>query len=381
MLHEVTHEGRSVLCHWADGRRGRFPAIWLRDSCSCAECRDPGTGQRLLAVLDIPEEIAPGEVALTAEGDLEVVWTPGGHRSRYDSAWLRAYAADPPCRTPVLWDASLGADLPRFAWREVQADDRAQYRWLAAVRDLGFALLSGVPAAAGEVERVAALIGYIRETNYGRTFDVVSVPRPTHLAYTARALAPHVDNPYRVPGLGLQMLHCIEAAPEGGESLLVDGFRLAAELKRADPAAFETLTRVLLPFGYRDAETDLYARQPVIALDGEGEPGTRAEARVAAIHYNERVARPLEAPERQAEAFYSAYRKLARLVADPEFEVRFRLAPGDLLLFDNERLLHGRTAYDGNAARRFLQGCYVDRDGLESRLRVLARRLGESVHG
>ena len=369
MLLEVSHEGQGVRCRWADGRGERFPAIWLRDNCPCAECRDPGTGQRLLTVLSIPEEIAPGAVAVTDGGDLEVVWTPGGHRSRYDAAWLRAYAGLPARRAPVLWDATLSP--PRFRWEAVRSDEEAQYRWLTAVRDIGFALLSGVPAQAGEVERVAAVFGYIRETNYGRTFDVVSVPRPTHLAYTARALAAHVDNPYRVPGLGLQMLHCIEAAPEGGESLLVDGFRIAAELKARDPAAFETLTRVPLPFGYRDAETDLYARQPVIALDVEGE--------LRAIHYNERVAQPLEAPARQAEAFYTAYRQFARLVVDPAFEVRFRLASGDLLLFDNERLLHGRTAYDGNAGRRFLQGCYVDRDGLESRLRLLARRLGKEA--
>jgi gamma-butyrobetaine dioxygenase len=369
MLKAVQPDGANVLCHWADGRRGRFPAMWLRDNCPCPECRDPGTGQRLLTLLAIPEESAPGEVALTPAGELEVVWTPDGHRSRYAAGWLRRYTQPPRRRLPVLWDAHL--ELPRFAWDRVRAEERAQYDWLVAVRDLGFALLSGVPVLPGEVERVAAVFGYIRETNYGRTFDVVSVPRPTHLAYTARALAAHVDNPYRVPGLGLQLLHCIEAAPEGGESLVLDGFRIAAELKARDPAAFATLARVPLPFGYRDAETDLYACQPVIALDGDGE--------VRAIHYNERVAQPLEAPERDGEAFYAAYRQFARLVVDPAFEVRFRLAPGDLLLFDNERLLHGRTAYDGNAGRRCLQGCYVDRDGLESRLRVLARRLGTEV--
>lgn len=367
MLQSLKQDGSAVLCRWTDDLDARFPVIWLRDNCPCAECRDPGTGQRLLTVLDIPEEIAPGGVAVTPEGDLEVVWAPGGHRSRYEAAWLRRYAVPSARPSPVLWDATLSP--PRFAWETVANDETQQYHWLAAVRDFGFAILSGVPARPGEVEHVAAVFGYIRETNYGRTFDVISVPRPTHLAYTARALAAHVDNPYRVPGLGLQMLHCIEAAPEGGESLLVDGFRIAAELKARDPAAFETLARVLLPFGYRDAETDLYARQPVIALDDDGA--------VRAVHYNERVARPLEAPERDADAFYAAYRHFARLVADPAFEVRFHLAPGDLLLFDNERLLHGRTAYDGNAGRRFLQGCYVDRDGLESRLRVLARRLGK----
>jgi gamma-butyrobetaine dioxygenase len=367
MLREVNRQRQGVICWWEDGQSERFPAIWLRDNCPCAECRDPGTGQRLLTLLSVPEEIAPGEAAVTESGDLEVVWTPGGHRSRYAAAWLRRYADVPARRAPVLWDGAFSP--PRFAWEAVRSDEEAQYRWLAAVRDYGFAVLTGGPANPGEVERAAALFGYIRETNYGRTFDVVSVPRPTHLAYTARALAAHVDNPYRVPGLGLQMLHCIEAAPEGGESFLVDGFRIAAELKARDPAAFQTLARVPLPFAYRDAETDLSARQPVIALDAEGE--------VRAIHYNERVAQPLEAPARQAEAFYAAYRQFALLVADPAFEVRFRLAPGDLLLFDNERLLHGRTAYDGNAGCRFLQGCYVDRDGLESRLRLLARKLGK----
>ena len=38
---------------------------------------------------------------------------------------------------------------------------------------------------------------------------------------------------------------------------------------------------------------------------------------------------------------------------------------------DNHRVLHGRTAFDADSGRRHLQGCYVDRDELRSRLRVL----------
>src|SRR5205823_2951392 len=104
----------------------------------------------------------------------------------------------------------------------------------------------------------AALVGYIRETNYGRMFDVISMPQPTHLAYTPRALAVHVDNPYRVPMPGLQMLLCIEAAAAGGDTVLVDGFRVAEELRRTDLGAYELLTRVPMSFRFRDAENDLY---------------------------------------------------------------------------------------------------------------------------
>jgi gamma-butyrobetaine dioxygenase len=42
----------------------------------------------------------------------------------------------------------------------------------------------------------------------------------------------------------------------------------------------------------------------------------------------------------------------------------------------NDRALHGRTAFDPNLGKRHLQGCYIDRDGIESRRRVLKRRLG-----
>jgi gamma-butyrobetaine hydroxylase len=371
-IERVEREGRELICCWSDGHRSRFHAIWLRDNCGCPECRDPGTGHRLMDVLSIPDEIAPDTVRLTSSGDVEIVWTPGGHASRYEVEWLRAHCYSDEerlrrRRQPVLWGAEIAGRIPTFADAEVRSDEPAQFRWLSAVRDYGFARLRGVPAVAGEVERVAALVGYIRETNYGRTFDVISMPQPTHLAYTPRALAVHVDNPYRVPTPGLQMLLCIEAASEGGDTVLVDGFRAADELNRADPAAYHLLTRVPMSFRYRDAETDLYARQPVIALDADGQ--------VAAIHFNDRAAAPLEIAESEVEPFYAAYRKFARLVRDPALELRFRLAPGHLLFFDNQRALHGRTAFDASAGRRFLQGCYLDRDGLESRLRVLARRM------
>jgi gamma-butyrobetaine dioxygenase len=42
-------------------------------------------------------------------------------------------------------------------------------------------------------------------------------------------------------------------------------------------------------------------------------------------------------------------------------------------MFDNRRLLHGRTAFDTNEGERHLQGCYIDSDGPRSLYRVLNR--------
>ncbi|MDA9865550.1 TauD/TfdA family dioxygenase, partial [bacterium] len=47
---------------------------------------------------------------------------------------------------------------------------------------------------------------------------------------------------------------------------------------------------------------------------------------------------------------------------------------GDLVLFDNRRILHGRDSFDPQSGTRRLEGCYLDRDEILSRLRVLARR-------
>jgi gamma-butyrobetaine dioxygenase len=85
-------------------------------------------------------------------------------------------------------------------------------------------------------------------------------------------------------------------------------------------------------------------------------------------------------PAAQARAFYAAYRAFAELAAGPGAMVTSTLAPGDCVIFDNTRILHGRTAFaDGggtggaSTGRRHLQGCYADLDGLASAVAVLAR--------
>lgn len=48
-------------------------------------------------------------------------------------------------------------------------------------------------------------------------------------------------------------------------------------------------------------------------------------------------------------------------------------AGGDLLAFDNRRVLHGRRGYDAHGGKRFIEGIYGDRDDLHSSIRTLRR--------
>ena len=71
--------------------------------------------------------------------------------------------------------------------------------------------------------------------------------------------------------------------------------------------------------------------------------------------------------------YYLAYRKFASLVHDKKFTVNFKLQAGDILSFDNRRVLHGRTSFDPNSGKRHLQGYYMDRDEIIGRLNLLKK--------
>jgi gamma-butyrobetaine hydroxylase len=343
---------------WIEVGGSRFHALWLRDNCHCAECRHE-SGQRLLDTRSIPDDLTIVELA--DNGALQVTFSDD-HVSTYDEAWLTAHAGPRPPRKRRLWDASLQSSLPIARRDDVVADKGALRDWLASVDELGFAVLTGCGTEPGTVTRVAELFGFVRETNYGRLFDVQTVVNPTNLAYTGLELGAHTDNPYRDPTPTLQLLHCLASSVEGGENTLVDSFRVAQDLSDKD---FKLLSSYAVAFRYSDAETDLDTEVPVITLDVNGD--------VQSVHYNTRSAQPFRLPEDVMGAYYAAYQRFGRMLESSDYRIQLKLVPGDLFIVDNLRVLHGRTGYAASGGERHLQGCYADRDGLRSTLAVLSR--------
>jgi gamma-butyrobetaine dioxygenase len=360
-----------------------LPAVWLRANCPCADCQDPGSGQRLAAITDLPADVTVAGV-LASDTTVEVIFGPDGHRAVFATGWLAHYGGqgqegpdgqddDRTEDAKCLWAAAdLGGGIPRGWWPRYLADPEHRSACLSAVLTHGVVVLHEMPCEPGAVLAVARSLGYVRETNYGRLFDVRAEPAAANLAFTRLPIAPHTDNPYRDPVPTIQLLHCLhDAADGGGDSTFTDGFRAAAELRRQDPAAFACLTTTPVTFAYSDATAVLRATGPMIGLDPRG--------RIRQIRFNGRSLAPMRLPAAQARAFYAAYRAFAGLVADPDAMATARLAPGDCVIFDNTRILHGRTAFadgggsGGGTGRRHLQGCYADLDGLASTVAVLAR--------
>ncbi len=67
--------------------------------------------------------------------------------------------------------------------------------------------------------------------------------------------------------------------------------------------------------------------------------------------------------------FYRAYRKFAGLLAAEDSMITLTLQPGELVAFDNRRVLHGRGVFDATEPRH-LQGCYIDIDAVASAARM-----------
>jgi gamma-butyrobetaine hydroxylase len=354
----LSFEPAQLVVEWDDGRRDALPALWLRDNCPCPACRHE-SGQRLLDTRWLPDDLAI--LSAEANGSIAVSFSDG-HESRFDAAWLRANSGEPTARTRRLWGAEIQHALPVHRYEEVVEDGEALRAWLADLDELGFALLLGGPTEPGTVTRVAELFGFVRETNYGRLFDVKTVVNPNNLAYTGLGLGAHTDNPYRDPTPTLQLLHCLASSAEGGANTAVDGFRVAADLPREQ---LELLAGNPIRFRFADADTELEAETPVISLDPHGEP--------QAVHYNTRSAAPFRLPADVLIPYYEAYQQFGRRLEAPEYRVQFKLDAGDLFVVDNLRVLHGRTAYSAVHGERHLQGCYADRDALRSRLAVLSR--------
>ena len=365
--------GAALTLRWSDGFEARFHAIWLRDNALDPGTRSPDNGQRLITILDIPQDT---RIETADHGDgtaLALRFAPEGLETMFRADWLRARAYDgngasraPGWTGPEIecWDAGLAGSIPRVAFEAARDEPAALAGWLAAVRRFGFAVMSGLPLRSGALCEVAALFGYVRETNYGRWFDVRAEVAPVNLAYSSLGLQAHTDNPYRDPVPTLQLLACLESSAEGGDSVVVDGFAAAALLREEDPAGFALLAGHCARFEYAgEAGVRLRAKVPVIALAPGGE--------LTAVRFNNRSAAPfVDIPYEAMAGYYAAYRRFAEILERPALRVTFKLAPGELFIVDNTRVLHARTAYSG-AGSRWLQGCYADKDGLLSTLAAL----------
>ena len=356
-LINVTHEDQQFKLH----------PVWLRERVKGEQFVDNDSHQRLYepSSINIDLKIQSAKI----ENDILDVEFDDGVVTKYHVNDLyfeidRASLKKGPLPNKVLWDSKLNG-IPKINFEKNMSEKQSMLDLLNQFYTYGFVIIKNVPTTDQYLLEFVNSIGPVRSTNFGMYFDVMSKPNPNDLAYKPIALPPHTDNPYRMPVPGIQFLHCLKNEVSGGFSTLVDGFSVADYLRNHDLEAFNALTTTKVRFEFKDSSIILQNWGELIELDEDND--------LKQVRYSTRVEYVPPMDQTRLDSFYRARKILSDLYSSSDFELKFRLEQGDIMMFDNHRLLHGRTSYDSNEGLRHLQGCYLDFDSTDGKFRHLKR--------
>ena len=62
-----------------------------------------------------------------------------------------------------------------------------------------------------------------------------------------------------------------------------------------------------------------------------------------------------------------AIKRFDLMANNKEYQWRYILKPGELLIFNNWRILHGRSSFNGT---RKISGCYINKEDFDSSCRM-----------
>ena len=348
------------------GAKKEIHPFWLRERVNNENFLDQKTQQRLFdpTMLKNSSEISKVNIS---DKFLEVSFKDGAYVKLVIENILKEFEKDNELYfiNKISWKSDF-QNNNIYKFDKNFFEEKIMYESLLDFYKYGFVIFENVPTQENFIVNFANSIGSIRRTNFGEFFNVKSKPNPNDLAYTSLALAPHTDNPYRKPVPCIQLLHCIENEVGGGLSTLVDGLAVTEELKKEHPSFFQILTEIKVRFQFVDDNVVLEDWAEMIQLD--------ENKRLKQVRFSPRLDFVPLMDKGKLELYYAARNKISEMYNSEKFRIEFKLKPGDLLMMDNYRLLHGRTEYNANEGNRFLQGCYIDYDSTEGKLKHLKRK-------
>ncbi|XP_065181170.1 uncharacterized protein LOC135811861 [Sycon ciliatum] len=373
---------------WDDGHSCSVDALWLRDQCMCADCRHPDSLHRNVDTFSLTDDQQHAiNAELSGQDQVCVTWLDG-HTSRFATDWLRVH-----CRQ----DSQIGGRpltalehaAPREPWTATQLErdlTRVSHdefetaaglsRTLNGLWRHGVALLNDVPCNEGATRAVTSRLGGIARTVYEDLWRTApnDADGSDDRAYSRAYLGLHTDGAFVTQPPAVQVFHSYIAGQpvrdehahaaknkengSAGESILADGLQAATLLRERHPDTFDYLCRT--PLAYQFCTPDVHggagggllhavAEHPVLRYDALGN--------FRQVCYNTHHRAPQLCS--QAHELYRHLRVFHSLLYSDQSVFSVRLQPGSVILVDNLRVLHGRTAFSGD---RVLAGCYLSSD-------------------
>lgn len=378
-------------------RQLRAPEV--RDGCQCPKCVDPISGQKNFASTEVPPDIGFSDISVSDDGlllkfDKEIerlVGTDGSHETLFSWASVdRALKATwPEFIVPnsirkhagiKYWDReTLGKSVRKIDYEEYMQGGASFWDAAIDLSQLGIVFLKNVPHDEDAVVKITQRLASIKETFYGRTFDVRAKPEAENVAYTSEYLGLHQDLLYLDSPPKIQILHCIENSCEGGESLFSDAERVGWLLTLfMNRPSLQPLRSMNLRYHYNKNNHAYKQQRPLLSVYGDGIERPNA---LSGVWWSP----PFQAPSKGASMDMATWIPPARLfeeLINHESAVYTqKMEPGECVLFDNRRVLHGRTAFDAAGGSRWLRGAYIDKEDYFSRMSYVPRDQAVAARG
>ncbi|KAJ5781359.1 hypothetical protein N7457_006519 [Penicillium paradoxum] len=370
-----------LYLHMDDQKTIRLPYTYLRDLCQCGSCKDQHSKQRSFRTSDIPKDIAPSRVNWNGK-QLSITWANdiSEPNTAHESTWDCEFLKRPVFNTHQQHQS---ADCKRFFWgrdemikmqhwvsyEDYTTDESKFATAMRALQRQGLIFVKDIPKSRSMVEKVATRMGPLRNTFYGSTFDVRTVPEAINVAYTNQFLGFHMDLMYMNEPPGYQLLHCLENSCSGGESMFGDTFYAAEVMKLQYPEEYKLLCEQRLGYEYRHENHIYYNERPVF----EHDPQTKE---LRHVNYAPPFQSPLPTPDGKdhdaslVNKLRDSLAKFTSIIDKEDHIFELKLSPGECVIFDNRRTLHARRQFNSSEGSRWLAGAYVDTDALLSRFAV-----------
>jgi len=292
-------------------------------------------------------------------------------------------------------------EVPVFEYGQLENDEVAQERFLESIMDPGVLKIRGAPVPEnGGID--GNLLTEIASKFVGKP---VQHPSRANCVWNIRKelgdkkigssdydlrnpLSMHTDQSFRYDTSYIIWMHQTEGR---SDSMIADGQALSDRLRATDPRAWELLTTVPVTWGYRHrtcgpsgklislesgdksyrkTEHERHVHWPVLAVHPDGTLKT--------IRLGESKRSMQNMPPEQFKEWYAAYDKFFNMCQSDEFVRYYDFDEGDILVINNQRLIHGRARI--KTPTRILTGTYNMEEQVRNRYRLLLIRRLEAIY-
>ena len=344
-----------------NGKQDKFPNIWLRDHAKDDTSWDSRSHQRKIFTAKIDSNLYIKNAEIIDQGNsLSIFWSDMNKPIKYSYNFLKENSLNFKSEITKykLWFENEIDDKIFLNFNQVNSKDGFKL-FLKKLYDFGFCVIKNCKTDTSSVETIANKIGYIRQSIFGGLWSFESDENMADSAYTQDELRPHTDSTYSNDAPGLQLLLCSEYEAIGGDSIMVDGFKIAETIKKENKELFAILSKIKVTGQYKGDGVFLKAQRPIFRLD--------SDEKILQVSFNNYDRAPFRFKKDLTLKFYKAIRKFDLLANSKEYQWRYVLKPGELLIFNNWRILHGRGSFKG---KRKISGCYINKEDFDSSCRT-----------